>query len=237
MSVLIVLPTYNESESLEPTVLGILQHTPNVSLLIVDDNSPDGTGAIADAISERHENVSVLHRNQKEGLGPAYLAGFKYGLNQRFDFIAEMDADGSHRAEDLPRLLDAALTSDLVIGSRWIRGGAVLNWSWSRQLISRLGNSYARFLLGSKIRDMTAGFRIYRATLLEKIIVDEVASHGYSFQVELAWRCERSGSRIVECPITFVEREHGSSKMSSAIVREALWLITKWGFRRMFSRI
>lgn len=237
MSTLIVLPTYNERESLEPTVMGILQYAPNVSLLIVDDNSPDGTGALADAISERHENVSVLHRNQKEGLGPAYLAGFKYGLDQRFDFIAEMDADGSHRAEDLPRLLEASLTSDLVIGSRWISGGAVLNWSWSRQLISRLGNSYARLLLGSKIRDLTAGFRIYRATLLEKIIVDEVASHGYSFQVELAWRSERSGSRVVECPITFVEREHGSSKMSSAIVREALWLITKWGFRRIFSRI
>jgi dolichol-phosphate mannosyltransferase len=233
---LIILPTYNERESLEHTVIGVLEHAPESSILIVDDNSPDGTGAIADRLAEQHGNVTVLHRMRKEGLGPAYIAGFKYGFEQRFDLLVEMDADGSHRPEDLPQLLAAAEFADLVIGSRWVAGGAVVNWPWHRELISRLGNNYARIMLGSKVRDLTAGFRVYRASLLEKIIDEDVASHGYSFQVELAWRSERAGSIVIECPITFVEREQGSSKMSSAIVREALWLISKWGFRRMFSR-
>jgi dolichol-phosphate mannosyltransferase len=147
-----------------------------------------------------------------------------------------MDADGSHRAQDLGILLNAAQSADMVIGSRWIAGGSVENWPKRRQLISRVGNTYARLLLGSKIKDMTAGFRVYRSELLSQVIQNDLAAHGYAFQVELAWRCERSGASVVEVPITFIEREHGTSKMSSAIVREALWLITTWGFRRLFTR-
>jgi len=234
-SFLVVLPTFNERESLEGIVADIFDNTPEVDLLIVDDNSPDGTGKIADSLAESNSRVKVLHRAQKQGLGPAYLAGFAYGFQKKYEFIVEMDADGSHRPEDLRKLLKTSETADLVIGSRWAAGGAVLNWPWYRQLISRAGNTYARFMLGSKIHDMTAGFRVYRSSLLAAIITDDIASHGYSFQVELAWRSEKHGARIVECPITFVERAHGNSKMSSAIVREALWLITKWGFRRIFA--
>ena len=234
-SYLVVLPTYNERESLQITVDGILDQNPRLQLLIVDDNSPDGTGALAESIANLRPNVKVLHRVKKEGLGPAYLAGFQYGFENGFDFIIEMDADGSHRPEDLNLLIGASKNADLVIGSRWASGGAVLNWPWHRQLISRVGNTYARVMLGSKIRDLTAGFRVYRSSLLKSIVTNDVASHGYSFQVELAWRSEKHGAKVVECPITFVERAHGNSKMSSAIVREALWLITKWGFRRLFS--
>ena len=232
---LVVLPTYNERESLENTVAGILANAPEVQLLIVDDNSPDGTGLIADALAKSNPRVQVLHRTQKQGLGPAYLAGFAFGFENHFDFIVEMDADGSHRPEDLQKLITASVSADLVIGSRWARGGAVQNWPWHRQLISRVGNTYARIMLGSSIHDLTAGFRVYRSSLLKAIVTDDIASHGYSFQVELAWRSERHGAKIVECPITFVERAHGNSKMSSAIVREALWLITKWGLKRIFA--
>ena len=233
---LVILPTYNEKDSLEETVSHLLAAQPSVSVLIVDDASPDGTGEIANRLSESDARISVLHRSQKAGLGPAYLAGFELGLGEGYDLLVEMDADGSHRAQDLGALLKAARSADLVIGSRWIPGGSVQNWPWHRQLISRVGNTYARVLLGSKIKDMTAGFRAYRADLLKKVVHDDLAAHGYAFQVELAWRSERSGASVVEVPITFIEREHGTSKMSSAIVREALWLITTWGFRRLFTR-
>ena len=230
---LVVLPTYNEKESLELTVQEIRANTKDVDILIVDDNSPDGTGAIADRLAKDSGSISVLHRTQKQGLGPAYLAGFDHGFSKGYEFIIEMDADGSHRPVDLAKLISASNSADLVIGSRWASGGAVLNWPWHRQLISRVGNTYARLLLGSSINDMTAGFRVYRSSLLKSIITSDIASHGYSFQVELAWRAEKHGAKIIEVPITFVERAHGNSKMSSAIVREALWLITKWGFRRL----
>lgn len=233
---LVILPTYNEKDSLEETVSQLLTAQPNVSVLIVDDASPDGTGAIANSLSENDARISVLHRSQKDGLGPAYLAGFEVGLGEGYELLVEMDADGSHRAQDLGALLKEAQSADLVIGSRWIAGGSVENWPKRRQLISRVGNTYARLLLGSKIKDLTAGFRVYRAELLSRVIHDDLAAHGYAFQVELAWRCERSGASVVEVPITFIEREHGTSKMSSAIVREALWLITTWGFRRLFTR-
>ncbi len=233
---LVILPTYNERDSLAETVISVLAAQPSVKVLIVDDASPDGTGQIADQLVAQNSRVFVLHRSQKSGLGPAYVAGFEFGLGEGYQLIVEMDADGSHRPQDLEGLLQAAEDADLVIGSRWVAGGAVENWPKRRQAISRIGNLYARVMLGSKIRDMTAGFRVYRAELLKSVIHKDLAAHGYAFQVELAWRSEVSGAKVVEVPITFIEREHGTSKMSSAIVREALWLITRWGFRRFFTR-
>jgi dolichol-phosphate mannosyltransferase len=178
--------------------------------------------------------IQVLHRDAKNGLGAAYIAGFRLGLSQGFDYLIEMDADGSHRSQDLVKLIEASTNADLVIGSRWVRGGAVENWAWHRVALSRFGNLYARTLLGVNIRDMTAGFRVFRSDLVAKLIETEVASAGYSFQIEMAWRASKAGAAITEVPITFVEREFGSSKMSSAIVREALWLITRWGLKRLF---
>ena len=231
---LVVLPTYNELESLPVVLERLFAHNPQVSVLIVDDASPDGTGELADRLAKADARIQVLHRDAKNGLGAAYIAGFRVGLAQGFDYLIEMDADGSHRSQDLVKLIEASTNADLVIGSRWVRGGAVENWAWHRVALSKLGNRYARTLLGVGIRDMTAGFRVFRADLLAKLIETEVASAGYSFQIEMAWRASKAGAVITEVPITFVEREYGSSKMSSAIVREALWLITRWGLKRLF---
>jgi dolichol-phosphate mannosyltransferase len=231
---LVVLPTYNELESLPVVLERLFAHNPQVHVLIVDDASPDGTGELADGLAKADARIQVLHREAKSGLGAAYIAGFRLGLSQGFDYLIEMDADGSHRSEDLVKLIEASTRADLVIGSRWVRGGAVENWAWHRVALSRLGNLYARTMLGAKIRDMTAGFRVFRADLVSKLIETEVASAGYSFQIEMAWRASKLGAEITEVPITFVEREFGSSKMSSDIVREALWLITRWGVKRIF---
>jgi dolichol-phosphate mannosyltransferase len=231
---LVVLPTYNELESLPVVLERLFAHNPQVHVLIVDDASPDGTGELADRLAKADARIQVLHREAKSGLGAAYIAGFRLGLSQGFDYLIEMDADGSHRSEDLVKLIEASNRADLVIGSRWVRGGAVENWAWHRVALSRFGNLYARAMLGAKIRDMTAGFRVFRADLVAKLIETEVASAGYSFQIEMAWRASKLGAEITEVPITFVEREFGSSKMSSAIVREALWLITRWGVKRIF---
>lgn len=231
---LVVLPTYNELESLPVVLERLFAHNPQVSVLIVDDASPDGTGELADRMAKADARIQVLHRDAKNGLGAAYIAGFRLGLSQGFDYLIEMDADGSHRSRDLVKLIEASTSADLVIGSRWVRGGAVENWAWHRVALSRFGNMYARTLLGVSIRDMTAGFRVFRADLVSKLIETEVASAGYSFQIEMAWRASKAGAVITEVPITFVEREFGSSKMSSAIVREALWLITRWGLKRLF---
>ena len=231
---LVVLPTYNELESLPVVLERLFAHNPQVSVLIVDDASPDGTGELADRLAAADARIQVLHRDAKNGLGAAYIAGFRLGLAQGFDYLIELDADGSHRSEDLVKLIEASTNADLVIGSRWVRGGAVENWAWHRVALSRFGNLYARTLLGVNILDMTAGFRVFRADLLAKLIETEVASAGYSFQIEMAWRASKAGAVITEVPITFVEREYGSSKMSSAIVREALWLITRWGLKRLF---
>lgn len=231
---LVVMPTYNEIANLQHSVDELFQYNSQVDLLVVDDGSPDGTGELADLIAKKQPKVRVLHRKTKEGLGPAYLAGFALAFAEKYDFIIEMDADGSHRASDLPMLIEASKNSDLVIGSRWVPGGAVVNWPLSRKLISRLGNLYTRIMLNSPIRDMTAGYRIYRTELLKKIDLSAVASHGYSFQVEMAWRSIKLDAAISEVPITFVEREQGVSKMTSAIVAEALWLVTKWGIARIF---
>lgn len=229
---LVIMPTYNEKENLAHSIAELFKHNPSVDLLVVDDASPDGTGQLADQIAQTNKQISVLHRSSKEGLGPAYLAGFDYGLRHGYKFLVEMDADGSHRAVDLQRLITVSESADLVIGSRWVSGGSVVNWPMLRKLISKLGNLYTRLLLRSNVRDMTAGFRIYRSEFLQKLDLTNVASHGYSFQVEMAWRSIQAKAQIIEVPITFVEREQGVSKMTGAIVAEALWLVTKWGISR-----
>lgn len=229
-----MMPTYNEAYSLSETVIQLLGTVKEVDVLIVDDNSPDGTAGIAMKLAERSPRIKVLNRASKLGLGPAYLEGFQYALANNYQLIVEMDADGSHRADDLNKILEAAQDADLVIGSRWMSGGAVSNWPQSRRLLSRGGNVFARMMLGTQIQDMTSGFRAYRADFLEKLIALPLSSKGYSFQVELAYRASQEG-KVVEVPITFVEREEGKSKMTLGIVIEALLKIQLWGLKRFFS--
>jgi dolichol-phosphate mannosyltransferase len=205
---------------------------PYAHVLVADDNSPDGTGAVADGLAAADARINVLHRPGKAGLGAAYIAGFRWGIARGYDVLVEMDADGSHRPEDLPRLLAGLETgADLVLGSRWVPGGSVVNWPASRRLISRGGTLYAKLALGIPIRDATGGYRAFRRATLEGLDLDGVASQGYCFQIDLAWRAVRRGFTVVEVPITFVERELGTSKMSRAIVVEALWRVTVWGFQ------
>ena len=234
MKTLVIMPTYNEAMNIEHSVEELFKYNPQVSLLIVDDCSPDSTGAIADKLALANRQITVLHRNAKTGLADAYKAGFAWGMEHKFELLIEMDADGSHRAQDLPKLLAQATSHELVIGSRWVSGGSVENWPAYRMLLSRGGNAYAKFMLGSKIKDMTAGFRVYQAQLLQRLHLKDLAAHGYSFQVEMTRKCEQIGASIAEVPITFVEREHGVSKMSNAIVLEAMWLVTKLGVQRLF---
>lgn len=229
--VLVVIPTYNEKDNLERIVGRVRAALPEVHVLVADDNSPDGTGAIADALAAADDHVHVLHRLGKEGLGAAYLAGFAWGLEHGFDVLVEMDADGSHQPEQLHLLLAALREADLVLGSRYVPGGSVVNWPKSREVLSKGGNVYTRVLLGVPLKDITGGYRAFRADTLRRLDLDEVGSAGYVFQVDLAYRTTRAGMRVVEVPITFVEREHGTSKMSQRIVREALWQVTKWGAR------
>jgi glycosyltransferase involved in cell wall biosynthesis len=235
-SVLVVIPTYNERENLEIVATRLHSAVPHADLLVVDDNSPDGTGALADALAEREDWVHVLHRTAKEGLGAAYLAGFAWARDKGYDVVVEMDADGSHAPEQLPRLLAALEHADLVLGSRWVEGGEVRNWPRSRELLSRGGNAYTRLVLGLPLKDATGGYRAYRRTVLDPLLDSGVASQGYCFQVDLAWQVWQAGHRVVEVPITFVERERGESKMSRAIVAEALWRVTVWGVTSRRSR-
>ena len=228
--VLVIVPTYNERENIEPICARVMDSVPGANLLIVDDGSPDGTGDIADKLAAEDPRVHVLHRTEKAGLGGAYIAGFDWGLDAGYDVLVEMDADGSHAPEQLPRLLAALNRADLVLGSRWVPGGTVVNWPKSREFLSRGGNLYTRLALGIELHDATGGYRAYRREVLESIDYSAVASEGYCFQVDLAWRALRGGFRVVEVPITFAERERGESKMSGAIVREALWRVTEWGF-------
>lgn len=230
---LVIVPTYNEAENL-PTIIGRLrQEVPDADILIVDDASPDGTGRIADQLATEDPAIDVLHRPAKQGLGRAYIAGFERGLDAGYRYLVEIDADGSHDPTELPRMLAAAEASaDLVIGSRWVTGGAVLNWPWIRRTISRTGNRYARVVLRSRIRDLTSGYRVFRADALRSVEFDRVSSQGYCFQVELAWRLEKAGFKVAEHPIHFVERTAGRSKMHVGIVAEALVRITLWGFAR-----
>jgi dolichol-phosphate mannosyltransferase len=230
------MPTFNESGNILNAVSNLFAHNPNVDLLIVDDSSPDGTGKIADSLAKEDKRISVLHRLGKDGLGAAYIAGFGWAFERDYEFLVEMDADGSHRAQDLPLLLEAANDNDLVIGSRYVRGGRTENWPMHRQILSRGGNLYARVMLGGKLNDMTAGFRVFRTSFLKSLDLKTINARGYSFQIEMAYRTLRSGGRVAEVPITFVERVIGDSKMSSDIVREALILMTKLGLRRMFGR-
>jgi glycosyltransferase involved in cell wall biosynthesis len=226
--VLVCIPTYNERESLAKIVSRLRAANPKVDVLVIDDASPDGTGDIAYALACDDDQVQVLHRPAKSGLGTAYVAGFAWALERGYGVLVEMDADGSHQPEELPRLLHALSDADLVLGSRWVAGGQVRNWPRSRMLLSRVGNAYVRGALGVPLRDATGGFRAYRADVLRSRRLDEVSSQGYCFQVDLAWRAWRDGFRVTEVPITFVERERGVSKMSHAIVAEALWRVTWW---------
>ena len=226
---LVIIPTYNERENIEPITERLFAAVPTADLLVVDDGSPDGTGKIADAMAEADPRVHVLHRDTKAGLGAAYVAGFDWGLDRDYDVLVEMDADGSHAPEELPRLLTALSRADLVLGSRYVPGGEVKNWPRSRELLSRGGNVYTRLALGVRLHDATGGYRAFRREVLESIDYAAVASQGYCFQVDLAWRSVRAGYRVVEVPITFAERERGESKMSGSIVREALWRVTEWG--------
>ena len=227
--VAVIVPTYNERANIEAMVGRVRRAVPGADLLVVDDNSPDGTGEVADKLAAEDSHVHVLHRERKAGLGAAYIAGFRWALEQDYGVVVEMDADGSHLPEELPRLLDALAGADLVLGSRYVPGGTVVNWPKSREMLSRGGNTYARLLLGIKLKDSTGGYRAYRASTLRQIALDEVESQGYCFQIDLAMRAIRAGLTVIEVPITFVERVHGTSKMSRAVVAEALWRVTVWG--------
>ena len=229
--VVMVIPTYNEAANLEWIVGRLRRAQPAVDLLVVDDDSPDGTGGLADGLAAEDAQIHVLHRTEKAGLGAAYLHGFAWALERGYDVIGEMDADGSHQPEELGRLLAALRGADLVIGSRWVPGGSVLNWPLRRQALSRGGNLYVRTLLGISVRDATAGFRLFRRTTLEKIDLSSVESTGYVFQTDLVTRTLRAGLEVVEVPIQFVERVRGDSKMSGAVAAESMRLVTRWGLR------
>lgn len=234
---LVIVPTYDEIGGLEEIIGRIRAAVPTADVLIVDDASPDGTGELADRIAAADGTVRVLHRPGKDGLGGAYLAGFAIALDEGYERVVEIDADGSHDPAELPRMLElAGEGADLVIGSRWIPGGTVRNWPALRVGISRFGNAYSRLVLRSHIRDITAGFRVYRTDALRRLRLDAVASQGYCFQVELAWWIERAGGAVVEHPITFVERSRGRSKMHLGIVLEALVKVTAWGIAATVGR-
>ena len=238
MRVLTIIPTYNEIESLPKTLQRLRAAVPDSDVLIADDNSPDGTGDYADGIAAVDPQVHVLHRKGKEGLGAAYIAGFRWGLERDYDVLVEMDADGSHKPEQLPLLLAAAEDgADLVIGSRWVPGGSVVNWPLHRKILSRGGSTYSRLMLGVKVRDITAGYRAFRRTTLEKLDLGAVESVGYGFQVDMTFRVARLGLQIREVPITFVEREFGASKMSGNIVFEAMANVTKWGLGARWKKL
>ena len=236
MKTLVMMPTYNEIQTLKRSVTDLFRHNPTVELLVIDDNSPDGTGALANKLATSQPAMHVLHRGGKEGLGKAYLAGISWGLANGFELLVQMDADGSHRAQDLPKLLDRAGLGDLVIGSRWVPGGAVRNWPWYRMFISRFGNFYAARMLGSNLGDLTAGFRVYGKDLLLQLPLENVAAQGYGFQVEMTKNVLAIGGKVTEVPIEFVERENGVSKMTLGIVLEAFVLATKWGIVRLTKR-
>lgn len=234
---LVVIPTYNERESVAETVSRVRAAVPEASVLVVDDSSPDGTGELADELAAADAAVHVMHRTTKDGLGAAYLDAFAWALDRGFDPIVQLDADGSHLPEQLPRLLDALDSgTDLVIGSRWIPGGSIENWPRHRQWLSRGGSAYARWVLRLPTRDVTAGYRVFRADALRRIRLDDVHTRGYGFQVDMLWHAREAGLTVVEVPVTFVERAHGRSKMSPGIVVEAMLHVTGWGIRSRFGR-
>ena len=229
--VLVIVPTYNEVENLEPILARLHASVPDADALVVDDGSPDGTGRLAQKLAADDDRVHVLQRPGKGGLGPAYVAGFRWGRERGYDVLVEMDADGSHAPEQLPRLLTALGDADLVLGSRYVPGGAVTDWPAHRLLLSRAGNRFTRWALRLPLADATGGYRAARGELIDRLSFGDVASEGYCFQVDWAWRAVRSGARVHEVPITFAERRFGRSKMSGSIVREALVRVTVWGLQ------
>lgn len=245
--VLVVVPTYDEAQTLPGTLGRLRAAVPDADVLVVDDGSPDGTGELAERMAADDAAVHVLHRSGKQGLGKAYVAGFGWALERGYDVVVEMDADGSHQPEQLPRLLEAlpvlgdpgasAAPADLVIGSRWVPGGSVVHWPWHREVLSRGANTFTRIAMGLPVKDATAGFRAYRAPMLASLHLDEVESQGYCFQVDMTWRVHLAGGVIREVPIEFVERVQGRSKMSNRIVVEALVRVTQWGAARRWSQL
>ena len=230
------MPTFNEAGNINHAIQELFQYNKSVDLLIVDDDSPDGTGKLADQLASTNSRITVMHRKEKQGLGAAYIAGFKRAFDSGYDYVVEMDADGSHRAEDLPKLLAVCELNDLVIGSRYVKGGSTENWPIHRQWLSKGGNLFAKMMLGTRVNDMTAGFRVFSVPFLKTMDLESINARGYSFQIEMAYRTIQQGGRVTEVPIVFIEREVGESKMSRAIVIEALVLMTKFGMRRLFRR-
>ena len=236
MKRLIIIPTYNEAQNAPVLIRRLSKHIPDSEILVIDDGSPDGTAEVVEGLQKEIGGIHILKRNKKSGLGSAYRTGFAWGLKRGYSELIEMDADMSHRVRDLAKMLSvkgANPSTSLVIGSRWIEGGATTNWSKSRELLSRTANLYVRLMLGMGVKDATAGFRIYSADILRKIDLTSIKSEGYSFQIEMTREVRRLGGSIVEVPITFREREQGVSKMSKKIVREAMFLVTVWGLKRV----
>ena len=232
---LVIIPTYDERDNLPTVVERLLAAAPDVSVIIADDNSPDGTGEVADTLAadDPRGRISVLHRQGKQGLGAAYIAGFRWGLERDYSVLVEMDADGSHPPERLPAMLAAVDEgADLAIGSRYVPGGSVVNWPWQRHVISRGGNVYSRIMLGVGIKDITAGYRAYRADAIAALDLDSIESKGYCFQIDMTWRLLNTGRTVVEVPITFTERTVGHSKMSESIFREAAVNVARWGWEK-----
>jgi dolichol-phosphate mannosyltransferase len=238
VDVVVCLPTYNERENLERMLRALTGVLPNGrAILVIDDASPDGTGELADRLAEELDGVRVLHRAQKEGLGPAYLAGFREALSHGAELVLEMDCDFSHDPRDVPRLIAAAAGADLVLGSRYVRGGTIVNWGLWRRLVSSAGSLYARVVLGLPVRDLTGGFKCYRRAVLESIDLGAIKSRGYAFQIETTYRAVRAGFRVVEVPIAFVDREEGGSKMTRGIVVEAIWKVPALRLRALTGRL
>ncbi|RRD51167.1 polyprenol monophosphomannose synthase [Arachnia propionica] len=235
--VLVIIPTFNEAQNIEAIVARLRNSVPAADILVVDDQSPDGTGKLADALAEQDDHVHVLHRAGKEGLGAAYLAGFRWGLERDYDVLVEHDADGSHQPEQLPRLLDALEHADMVKGSRYVPGGSVVNWPWHRLVLSRGGSLYIRIMLGMPYRDITGGFNAFRAEALRSILHLPIDKRGYGIQRDLTWHSHRAGHRIVEVPIDFVEREFGDSKMGRNVVVEAILTTTRMGLRHRWRQL
>ena len=236
---LVVIPTYNEAGNIKSLIELLFSSIPECEVMVVDDGSPDGTGLIIKAMKDGNQRLHLIERSSKGGIGSAYRMAFLWALEQGFDEVIEMDADGSHQVSDLLRMIDVKTMSpeiDLVIGSRWMKGGKTVNWSHSRELLSRIANRYVRIMLGMGIKDSTAGFRIYSARILRKIDLGHIRSEGYSFQIEMTRAAHKAGAIIKEVPITFKERANGVSKMSKKIVREAMFLVTAWGLKRFFRR-
>ena len=237
MKSLVIIPTYNELENIQRLIPDLMALDPAISVLVVDDNSPDGTGKLVDDMARENDRISVLHRPAKLGLGSAYVAGFKYAVKQDVDCVFEMDADFSHDPAMVPEFLEQIKSCDVVIGSRYISGINVVNWPMSRLLLSYFANIYTRLVTGMTIRDATSGYKCFRREVLERIDLDDVRSDGYAFQIEMNFRCWRKGYRLKEIPIIFVDRRSGTSKLSQGVINEAVWIVWWLRIRGMFRRI